>query len=107
MHFVDLGESFPTHIYLQNLALIQPITIPVKFARSPRIITDPPGVREIRGHDIQAEGCVRADRRVGLGVQRLYLRGREGYAANTSPMIWLFFSSLQFCGAKVCKSFTI
>ena len=38
---VDLGESFPTHIYLQNLALIQPRTSPVKFARSPR--TDPPG----------------------------------------------------------------
>jgi len=37
------------------------------------------GVREIRGHDIQAEGCVRADRHVGLGVQRLYLRGREGH----------------------------
>ena len=41
VHCVDLGESFPTHILLQNLASIQPITIPVKFARSPR--TDPPG----------------------------------------------------------------
>ena len=27
MHRVDLGESFPTHIYLQNLASIQPRTI--------------------------------------------------------------------------------
>ena len=26
VHFVDLGESFPTHIYLQNLASIQPRT---------------------------------------------------------------------------------
>ena len=41
MHCVDLGESFPTHIFLQNLASIQPITSLVKFARSPR--TDPPG----------------------------------------------------------------
>ena len=41
MHCVDLGESFPTHILLQNLASIQPRTGPVKFARSPR--TDPPG----------------------------------------------------------------
>ena len=32
MHYVDLGESFLTHIYLQNLASIQPRTSPVKFA---------------------------------------------------------------------------
>ena len=31
---VDLGESFPTQIYLQNLASIQPTTNPVKLARS-------------------------------------------------------------------------
>ena len=43
VHCVDLGESFPTSIYLQNLASIQPRTSPFKFARSPR--TDPPGVQ--------------------------------------------------------------
>ena len=43
VHCVDLGESFPTSIYLQNLASIQPRTSLVKFARSPR--TDPPGAR--------------------------------------------------------------
>ena len=32
VHRVDLGESFPTHIYLQNLASIQPRTSPLKFA---------------------------------------------------------------------------
>ena len=32
MHCVDLGESFPTHILLQNLASIQPRTSPIKFA---------------------------------------------------------------------------
>ena len=31
MHFVDLGESFPTHIFLQNLASIQQRTSLVKF----------------------------------------------------------------------------
>ena len=31
---MDLGESFPTSIYLQNLASIQPRTNPLKFARS-------------------------------------------------------------------------
>ena len=34
MHCVDLGESFPTSIYLQNLASMQPRTSPVKFASS-------------------------------------------------------------------------
>jgi len=38
VHCVDLGESFPTHIYLQNLASIQPRTSPFKFARSPRTL---------------------------------------------------------------------
>ena len=38
---VDLGDSFKTHIYLQNLASIQPRTSPPKFGRSP--CTDPPG----------------------------------------------------------------
>ena len=41
VHCVDLGESFPTRIYLQKSASIQPRTSPYKFARSPR--TDPPG----------------------------------------------------------------
>ena len=36
MHCVDLGASFPTHIYLQNLASIQPRTSPLKFAGSRR-----------------------------------------------------------------------
>ena len=45
MHCVDLGESFQdsyyfqTHIYLQNLASIQPRTSPVKFAQPSRFPT--------------------------------------------------------------------
>ena len=31
VHCVDLGESFPMSIYLQNLASIQPRTSPSKF----------------------------------------------------------------------------
>ena len=41
VHFVDLDETFPTSIDLQNLASIQRRTSPLRFARSPR--TDPPG----------------------------------------------------------------
>ena len=38
VHCVDLGESWPTSIYLQNLASIQPRRSFVKFARSPRTV---------------------------------------------------------------------
>ena len=34
VHCVDLGESFPTSIYLQNLPSIQPRTSPTKFVSS-------------------------------------------------------------------------
>ena len=54
---MDLGESFPTHIYLQNLASIQPRTSPVKFVRSPR--TDPPG--GVRNADAPDELGLRDD----------------------------------------------
>ena len=47
VHFVDLAESFQTHINLQNLASIQPRTSLVKCARSPR--TDPPGFAGVSG----------------------------------------------------------
>ena len=36
VHCVDLGESFPTSIYSQTLASIQPRTSPVKFAEAGR-----------------------------------------------------------------------
>ena len=41
VHCVDLAESFQMHIYLQNLASLQPRTSLVKYARSP--CADPPG----------------------------------------------------------------
>ena len=49
MHCVDLGESFQTHIYLQDFASIQPRTSPVKFARSsPRSSPSGSAVLEVR-----------------------------------------------------------
>ena len=38
VHCVDLGESFPTSIYSQNLASIQPRTSPVKFAQGGPVV---------------------------------------------------------------------
>ena len=59
VHCVDLGESFQTHIYLQNLASIQPRTSPLKFAAS-RDVTDPGRVAPVHlrgvGHRRTASG---------------------------------------------------
>ena len=56
VHCVDLGESFQTHIYLQNLASIQPRTRPLKFAAS----------RDVTGH--AAEAAAAADAYGGTHV---------------------------------------
>ena len=51
VHFVDLGESFPTSIWLQKSASIQPRTSSAKFARSP--CTDRQGgPAGARGHSV-------------------------------------------------------
>ena len=84
VHCVDLGESFQTHVYLQNLASIQPRTSPLKFARStdPRVGRElpPPGPgvpheprdRRDRGERPRAgqrrPGRQRGPRKIALGV---------------------------------------
>ena len=45
VHCVDLGESFQTHIYLQNLASIQPRTSPTKTIPDTPIPTPPPPLK--------------------------------------------------------------
>ena len=45
VHCVDLGESFQTHVYLQNFASIQPRTSPVKFARPSNAAASGPPAR--------------------------------------------------------------
>ena len=58
MHCVDLGESFPTSIYLQKSASIQPRTSPSKFGGKYSILFT--GVLSGDG-DIDA-GVIRAGR---------------------------------------------
>ncbi len=84
VHCVDLGESFPTSISLQNLASIQPRTSLVNFARSPR--TDPPGLRHA-----QADACDQAEGPRGRGPERLlqlhepHHRERVGHGGGLAP----------------------
>ena len=63
VHCVDLGESFQTHIYLQNLASIQPRTSPVKSARSSLFVGAAGG-----GH--APHGSPAASQRVSTGCER-------------------------------------
>ena len=81
-NIVDLVKSFPTSIYLQTLASIQPRTSLVKFARSPR--TDPPGAG---GHDPR-DG--RVDRRHRHRGQKQALR-RQGSANKHTAVVPLCF----------------
>ena len=56
VYCVDLGESLQTHIYLQNLASVQPRTSPPKFGRSPKKADGdaPRGRRGRRGREVLA-----------------------------------------------------
>ena len=70
VHYVDLGESFQTHIYLQSLASIQPRTSPVKFADDAMaILARPRGSRPGDGprRGVVHAVCCRPDRDVGGG----------------------------------------
>ena len=63
MHCVDLGESFQTHIYLQNLALIQPRTSLLKVARSLAVHQPTPraGLDAVPVHREEEDGEVRGE----------------------------------------------
>ena len=71
VHCVDLGESFQTHIFLQNLASIQPRTSPVKFARpySRSPLTPSGQVHEEGGRLVLIPS---RDRGVAAGCGKLY-----------------------------------
>ena len=72
VHCVDLGESFQTHIYLQNLASIQPRTSPLKFVGSRGQLS------EVPGGNAHADGAPSASPVPAL-VERFDRRGTEPF----------------------------
>ena len=70
MHCVDLGESFQTHIFLQNFASIQPRTSPLKFASSlpavGRVANLREPARDVNGA-LAVDGVLDVQLRPGLG----------------------------------------
>ena len=106
VHCVDLGESFPTSIYLQNLASIQPRTSPKKFGKTGKrdfeisFAFSPVRAFEIGGQGsfvpppaLQAGSRRSSDRRAFVVVRsalledRLVPRGRDKEAAPRRPAI--------------------
>ena len=63
MHCVDLGESFPTSIHLQNVASIKPRTSSPKFAEASKRYP-PPVVNLALGH-------LPLPVRLALGISRI------------------------------------
>ena len=52
---VDFGESFQTHIFLQNFVSIQPRTSPAKFALTTALSRGTPPARTLREETAGAE----------------------------------------------------
>ena len=63
VNLVDLVKSFPTNIYLQNLASIQKRTSPVKFAH----LAEKSGKGSISNLSTKVEARLRGDARVAAG----------------------------------------
>ena len=92
VHCVDLGESFQTRIYLENLASIQPRTSPVKCAR--------PCGEERVGLKQRAVigGGAGPFRGVPRAARSTQPRGGEGQIANQNylPFSYKFLHCLKF-----------
>jgi len=72
VHCVDLGESFPTSIYLQNLASIQPRTSPKKFGKTgKRDFEISFALTPVRAFEIEGQIYICADPRLGLARKNM------------------------------------
>ena len=107
VHCVDLGESFPTSIYLQNLASIQPRTSRLKLGwiRSLRIVTGIiaiMGTEPSYGRPAQKRSEARAGsttRTIDSGVLSVEMRAplpvRNSVAANYKPALQAGFIACE------------
>ena len=95
MYCVDLGESFQTHICLQNLDSIQARTSPVKFARS-----EPPLAREsTETHEARRLSEAAAARVKQELPKRIDTAVRQKVAAQISHLEMCLDSNLLDMGA--------
>ena len=65
VHCVDLGESFPTSIYLQNLASIQPRTSPSRFGGKFNSLFN-----RLLGRDLDGDGDVGTSMNIAAAMQK-------------------------------------
>ena len=93
MHCVDLDESFQTHIFLQNLVLLQPRTSLVKVARcksraDPGEQRRPGGKDERRRHARPPAPGVHAN----LGESK---EGMESWLEVNNKLNWIEYNSIN------------
>ena len=98
VHCVDLGESFPTRIYLQKSASIQPRTSPSKFGGKIQFnIHFTPYQRRAGGPAAEApHGCSSPCRETRAGGARLLLHA----GINERARLGCCFDSLYVCLAS-------
>ena len=87
VNLVDLVKSFPTNIYLQNLASIQKRTSPVKFAH----LAEKSGKGSISNLSTKAGGL-----RPRGGAARAALHGRRSCWARADRFSKMHFSKMHF-----------
>ena len=102
VNLVDLVKSFPTNIYLQNLASIQKRTSPVKFAH----LAEKSGKGSISNLSTKVQGAhrvreaVRARAGRGREVERFDIEPFPDFSAKRAN----FTGLVLFCiDAKFCK----
>ena len=92
VHCVDLGESFPTSIYLQNLASIQPRTSPTKTIPDTPIPTPPPPLKPTLKVLIHCKGQCSAVSRPVAGEELPFCGHRSDCGNRETESSFLFFT---------------
>ena len=91
VHCVDLGESFPTNIYLQNLASIQPRTSPRKTIPDTPIPTPPPPLKPTLNYEtnMSMSCCQQRCNKLLTTVGKCRLR-KSKLSLNSAPVAGTF-----------------
>ena len=115
VHCVGLGESFQTHIYLQNFVSIQPRTSPLKFAAKERRCVHDPGHSRHGGAARRRRGTARpglfrggSDQHLRRARSRLYRSQilQENMRLKAPVEIYTMHSFAQLCNRNsFCQNF--
>ena len=99
VHCVDLGESFQTHIYLQNLSSLQPRTSNPKFALWPSSKGRAPLRFASRRTSSELRTC-------GRGCCTMPSRARDfSFCSNKYAFLYIHMLSFHSVASSLCRFF--